>query len=406
MMPRHLTAADFPPGTPLYHFFSWNERRWRRDRRYLVARDPDRVPAEIAARIRAAIANRDRAAHAAVFAAFETTGARQRHILVIRLSAFGDLVQALGPFAAIRRHHADDRISLLTTADYAAFAQELGWFDEVLVDDRPGPLALGGWLALRRRLRHGRFDRVYDLQTSHRSGIYAALLRPGMPQWSGVARRCSHPHANRDRDRQHTLDKQEEQLLMAGIYPTPPPALPPFERDLPSPLARRNFVLLAPGASPRHPAKRWPAEHFAEVARALAAAGDLPVVVGTAAEAPLADAVRRVCPIAVDLTGRTDLGLLAALAQRARLTIGNDTGICHLAAVAGCPVIVLFSRASDPARHAPRGKKVRIMAAHDLGDLPVEAVIDAALSLVAADCPSPSRCAGPSLSPQAGRGPG
>jgi ADP-heptose:LPS heptosyltransferase len=405
-MPRGLlTAADFPPGTPLHHFFAWNERRWRRDRRYRLARDPDRAPAAIAARVRAAIGNPDPAAHAAVFAAFETAGAEQRRILVIRLSAFGDLVQALGPFAAIRRHHMDDHMSLLTTASYAAFAQELGWFDEVLVDDRPGPLALGGWLALCRRLRHGHFDRVYDLQTSHRSAAYAALLRPGMPEWSGIAWGCSHPHANPDRDRQHTLDKQEEQLLMAGIYPTPLPALPPFERALPSPLAGRNFVLLAPGASPRHPAKRWPAEHFGEVARSHAAAGDLPVVVGTAAETPLAEVVRRVCPNAADLTGRTDLGLLAALAQRARLTIGNDTGVCHLAAAAGRPVIVLFSRASDPARHAPRGKLVQVLAAPDLADLPAAAVIAAAAEILAVS-PSPSRCAGPSLSPQAGRGPG
>lgn len=382
--PERLTATDFPAGTPLHHFFAWNEGRWRRDRRYLSARDPDRAPAEIAARVRAAIGNPDRAAHAAVFAAFEAAaGARQRRILVIRLSAFGDLMQALGPFAAIRQHHADDRITLLTTEAYAAFARELGWFDEVLVDDRPGPLAPGGWRALRRRLRQGRFDRVYDLQTSHRSGAYAALLRPAMPQWSGIAWGSSHPHANRDRDRQHTLDKQAEQLLMAGIYPTPPPVLPPFKRVLPPPLAGRSFVLLAPGASLRHPAKRWPAAQFGAVAQALAAAGHLPVVVGTAAEISLADAIRRACPGAIDLVGQTELGLLAALAQRARLTIGNDTGICHLAAAAGCPVIVLFSRASDPARHAPRGKLVRILAAPDLDDLPAEAVTAAAAEIVA-----------------------
>lgn len=370
-----LTAADFPTGTPLHHFFAWNEGRWRRDRRYLLARDPDRAPAEIAARLHAAIGNSDPAAHAAVFAAFETKSAAPRRILVIRLSAFGDLVQALGPFTAIRRYHAADRISLLTTRAYADFARQLGWFDEVLVDERPGPLSLAGWLALRRRLRQGRFDRVYDLQTSHRSGAYAALLRPGMPQWSGIAWGASHPHANRDRDRQHTLDKQAEQLLMAGIYPTPTPALPRFERALPPPVAGRSFVLLAPGASPRHPAKRWPATRFGELARAFDAAGQLPVVVGTAFEAPLADAIRRRCAAAVDLTGRTDLGLLAALAQRARLTIGNDTGVCHLAAAAGCAVIVLFSRASDPARHAPRGKLVRVLAEPDLADLSAETVI-------------------------------
>ena len=202
-------------------------------------------------------------------------------ILVIRLSALGDFIQALGPIAAIRRHHAADHVSLLTTRPLGGFAAELGYFDEVIVDERPGALALRGWLRLRRRLRQGRFDRVYDLQTSMRSAAYAWLLRRGMPEWSGIAWRCSHPHANLDRDSQHTLDKQAEQLLMAGIHPTPLPALPPFDRILPERLQNRDFVLLVPGSSPTHPEKRWPAERFGALARALEPAGYLAVIVGT-----------------------------------------------------------------------------------------------------------------------------
>jgi len=203
-----------------------------------------------------------------------------------------------------------------------------------------------------------------------------------LPKWSGIARGCSHPHANRDRDRQHTIDKQAEQLLMAGIYPTPLPALPPLDRALPDELETRDFVLLVPGSSPQHPAKRWPAARFAVLARALAATGIVPVVVGSAHEAPLAAVIRAACPGAVDLVGRTDIGLLAALAQHARLTVGNDTGVSHLAAAAGCPVIVLFSRESDPARHAPRGRLVRIFAAPDLNDLAAETVIAGAIGIL------------------------
>jgi len=386
-----ITASDFPLGTPLNHFFAWNETAWWPDRRYRLARDPDRLAkspgaAQLAECIAAATGNPDSAAHAAVFAAFEEldppsrTGPRR--ILVIRLSALGDFVQALGPIAAIRRHHAGDRITLLTGRPLAGFARELGLFDEVLVDERPAPFALAGWLALRRRLRAGRFDRVYDLQTSNRSGGYAWLMRPGMPEWSGIAWRCSHPHANLDRDRQHTLDKQAEQLLMAGIYPTPLPALPALDRALPEELGGRNFVLLVPGSSPQHLAKRWPIARFALLALALDAAGHLPVVAGSAAETALGAAIREACPGAVDLVGRTDIGLLAALAGRALLTIGNDTGVCHLAAAAGCPVIVLFSRASDPARHAPRGRLGRVFAASDLEDLAAETVIAEAIGIL------------------------
>jgi ADP-heptose:LPS heptosyltransferase len=389
-----LTADDFPAGTPLHHFFAWNETVWRPDRRYRLLRQPNGVPEAAAGPLAAAIGNADIAVHAAVFAALEEMEGRvrgKRRILVIRLSALGDFIQALGPFAAIRQHHAGDRITLLTTRPFAGFARELGYFDEVLVDDRPAPLALGGWLALRRRLRQGGFDRVYDLQTSHRSGAYAALFLPGMPEWSGTCWGCSHRHANPDRDRQHTLDKQEEQLLMAGIYPTPLPALPPLDRALPEHLTGRNFVLLAPGSSPRHLATRWPAAWFGMLARALDDAGYLPVVVGAAAEAPLAATVREACPAALDLVGQTDLGTLAALAQRAALTVGNDTGVCHLAAAAGGPVIVLFSRASEPTRHAPRGRLVRVLAEPDLNDLAADTVIAEAATLLGAFDPLPHR---------------
>jgi ADP-heptose:LPS heptosyltransferase len=380
-----LGASDFPPGTPLRRFFQWNERRLRPDRRYRLARHPDRLPRAIAEPLAAAVGNPDIGAHAAVFSAFErlADATRPRRILVIRLSALGDFIQALGPFAAIRRHHRRDRITLLTTRPYADFAAALGWFDDIIVDDRPEWLALAGWLALRRRLRAGRFDRVYDLQTSRRSSAYAWLMRPGLPQWSGIARGCSHPHADRGRGRRHTLDIQADQLLMAGIYPTPLPQLPSFDRPLPAGLAGRDFVLLAPGSSPHRPAKRWPAARFAAVAQALAADGYRPVIVAGAGEAALAAEICAACADALDLSGRTDLAQLAALAAAARLTIGNDTGVSHLAAAAGSSLLVLFSHESDPARCAPRGHRpVRILAAPDLDDLPAETVIEAAKALL------------------------
>ena len=327
-----LTAQDFPPGTPLNRFFPGMRRRGgpiavTSSRAIPIACRP-RPPgggSPSASPPRSAIPTTRRMPRFSRRSRRWTRRRprRPRRILVIRLSAFGDFIQSLGPFAAIRRHHAGDRISLLTTRPFAAFAEELGLFDEVLVDERPGPLALCGWLGLRRRLRQGRFDRVYDLQTSARSAVYAWLFRPGMPEWSGIAAGSSHPHANLERDHQHTIDRQAEQLLMAGIYPTPLPSLPPFNCALPEPLASRDFVLLVPGSSPQHPAKRWPAPHFASLARALDAAGYLPVVVGSRQERPLAAAIHEACAGAVDLVGETDIALLAVLCQHARLTVGD-----------------------------------------------------------------------------------
>lgn len=455
---RALRADDFPPGTPLNHFFAWNEAHRRRDCRSLIAGDiyslltafgdseetrsfcvrhlavrpvilrrrgnqmlVSRADIErslgagergtrleagrrLVRRLSASIGSSESAVHAALFAAFEelareidlaalarsrprllpsARARRPRRILVIRLSALGDFVQSLGPFEAIRRHHEGDRISLLTTAPFAAFGQALRLFDEVLIDRRPRPLDVKGWLSLRRLLRAGRFDRVYDLQTSERSSAYRRLFgRRDRPEWSGIAWGCSHPHANLDRDPQHTLDKQAEQLLMAGIYPTPLPSLPAFARPLPGELQGHDFVLLVPGSSPHRPAKRWPAERFGRVAQALSAAGYRPVVVGTEREKPLAAAIRSLSPETLDLVGRTDLFLLARMAASARLAIANDTGVAHLAAAAGCPLVVLFSADSDPARCAPRGAAVRVLAVSDLADLAEERVLEEATAIL------------------------
>ena len=350
----------------------------------------------------ASIGADDFAAHAAVFCAFEELARHvdlnalarlrssskaappsPRQILIIKLGALGDFIQALGPMPEIRRYHADDHITLLTTPRYAELASETRLFDDIMIDRRPKALHLRGWLSLRTTLQRGRFDRVYDLQTSDRTGIYARLFPVGrMPEWSGIVWRCSHPHANRERDRQHTMERQAEQLLMAGIYPASPvPWLPPAG-SLPATVVGKPFVVLIPGSSPRHLAKRWPAPHYGKLARRLSFAGYLPVLVGVHAEADLGRTICQDCPEALDLIGHTDVAGLAALARTASLTVGNDTGATHVAAAGANPVVVLFSHASKPSLCAPRGKIVRVLVEPNLADLSVETVFSAAMAAV------------------------
>jgi ADP-heptose:LPS heptosyltransferase len=293
-----------------------------------------------------------------------------RRILVIRLGALGDFVLSFGAFAAIRAHHAGEAVTLLTTAPFADLAGRAPWFDQVLVDARPGWWDAAGLLRLARQLRG--FDFVYDLQTSARSSRYFALA--GRPPWSGIARGCSHPHANPGRDAMHTLERQREQLAMAGIATFPPPDLSWLAGarfDLP-----RHYALLVPGAAPHRPAKRWPVDRFAALADILAGRGIAPVVLGSAAEAALAAAI----PAAIDLTGRTSIADIATLGRGAALAVGNDTGPMHLAAAVGCRCVVLFSAASDPALTAPRGPGgawPTVLCAPDLADLPVARVAEA-----------------------------
>jgi len=285
---------------------------------------------------------------------------------VIKLGALGDFVLAFGPFAAIRAQHPGARITLLTTAPFAGLARLSPWFDAVQVDTRPAWWNFPGLLRLRAAVQG--FDFVYDLQTSGRSSRYFRLA--GRPGWSGIARGASHPHANPARNRMHTLDRQREQLELAGIRRFPPPDLSWLGTAPPA--VASPYAMLVPGAAPHRPAKRWPAERFGALARLLQARGLRPVVVGAAGDGPLAATIVARCPEALDLTGRTSLPDLAGLAAHAALAVGNDTGPMHLAATMGCRCVALFSAESDPALTAPAGALV--LREPDLADLAVARV--------------------------------
>jgi ADP-heptose:LPS heptosyltransferase len=294
-------------------------------------------------------------------------------ILVIKLGALGDVVQVMGAAAAIRAHHRDAEITFLTARPYADLACRAPYFDSVWIDERPGWGDPAGWWRLARRLRRAGFARVYDFQTRARTAAYHLMM--GRPEWSGTAPLASHPHKNPGRDRLHTLDRQEEQLCMAGIAgPVPLPDLAWAAIEPPRFTFPRPHMLLIPGGAPHRLQKRWPPGHYATLAGRIAAAGMVPAVIGAAAERPLGQAIAAAVHETCDLTGRTEFGDIVALARRARRTIGNDTGPMHLAVAAGSPATVLYSAASDPALTAPRGADVVILRRDDLGALGVAEV--------------------------------
>ena len=293
-------------------------------------------------------------------------------VLVIKLGAFGDFVQAFGAFQAIRRHHAASRLVLLTVPAYAPLARASGLFDHILENGRPRARKLRSFLTLWQAVRRERFGRVYDLQNSTRSCAYFHLLWPvgKRPDWSGTARGCSHPHDDPARMRLHSMDRLRAQLRLAGIGDMPEPQLDWLNADIRPFGLPPGFALLAPGSAPRHPAKRWPAASYAEIARRLAAAGLTPVVAGSEGEQALGAEITRTCPAAVNLAGRTDDQCqLAGLARRAACAIGNDTGPMHLAAALGCPSLVLFSGVSDPDLSCPRGPAVDWLRADPISGL-------------------------------------
>jgi ADP-heptose:LPS heptosyltransferase len=307
-------------------------------------------------------------------------------ILVIKLGALGDFVQATGPFAAIRRHHPNAKLTLLTTPPYAELARALKLFDEIWDDGRKRSLL--GQINLVRRLRRARFDRVYDLQTSQRSSFLFQMLRPNPPEWSGIARGCSHPHANRARDFLHTLERQAEQLAIAGVPARPePPDLSALALELWPRTARFGLTLpygvLIPGGSPNPPGKRWPAQNYGALAAYLAGEGILPVLeIGRPAEPEIARVVLAAAPGTKDLGGGTDLLDLLALGAKARLVVGNATGPLHLMAAAGAPTITLFGPATDPALCAARGARVKVVQVPDLSALSFETLLPSVRALL------------------------
>jgi len=285
------------------------------------------------------------------------------------------MVLSLGAFAAIRRHHADAAITLLTRAPYSNWMATSPYFDSVLIDTRPSPWNIPAVLRLRRMLCGGHFGRVYDLQTSNRSSWYFRLFPvSARPEWSGIAPGCSFPDRDRDRDHMHDIDRLQSQLRQAGITDFPPADLLWSHGDVARFALPRRIALLVPGSSAHRPVKRWPAASYRTLAIALERRGLAPVVVGS--ERDLGAAIANGTG-AIDLTGTTSFGDLADLGRVAEFAVGNDTGPMHLLAVAGCASLVLFSRDSDPARCAPRGRAVRVLRRADLADLTLSEVLAA-----------------------------
>lgn len=294
-------------------------------------------------------------------------------ILVIKLSALGDFILALGAMEAIRRHHPRAHITLLTTRPFADMATRSRYFDAVEIDPRPGLLDVAGWVRLYRFFNAGSFSRVYDLQLNDRTSFYYRLLSK-KPEWSGVVKTASHAYLNPAWRSMHAYERHRAMLDDAGIKVTRPD-LSWMNVDVSFFGLKKPFALLIPGSAPQHPEKRWPAAKFGALALRLSREGCTVALIGTAAEEEAIARIRKMAPEAVDLSGKTSFYDIATLARDAAAVVGNDTGPTHIAALAGAPVVALFSRASDPALSSPVGARVAVIQSDDLSDVTPEDVM-------------------------------
>ena len=255
-------------------------------------------------------------------------------LLVIRLSALGDIVHTIPAVVALRERF---DVAWAVEAPYRELV-------ETVAGVRAIPVALKRWSL--RNIREARravsgFDVAIDFQglvksallarasgAKHRIGFAAEFVRERPAAW--LMNHCRHIDPNR-----HVV---EWNMQLAGVEKVPDVDFQKFTANGQQPTA--NDIVILPGAGRRE--KQWP--YFAELAKRIDA---------LAAWGPGEDELARAT--GARLAPPTNLRELARLLRDAQLVIGGDTGPLHLAAALGTPVIGLYGP-TNPARNGPYGQ--------------------------------------------------
>ncbi len=278
-----------------------------------------------------------------------------RRVLVVRLRSIGDTVLATPALHALRRFLPAARIDVLLEDWVAPLLTDHTDVDTVITVARASTLAR---LALVRRLRAARYDVAFNLH----GGSTAALLTwaSGARQRVGYAHyRFSALHNHRappaaELWQQPQTHSAEQQLALVG-WTGVPVTDRPSARLVVTAQARASvaqqlraaglseaqpFVLFHPAAA--FDSKQWAAENFARVAADCAARGLSVVAVAAPHERATLAALSAHTPTPIiSFTGLT-LPELTALAAAARLFVGNDSGVAHIAAATNTPTVVVF----------------------------------------------------------------
>ncbi|MEC7050066.1 MAG: glycosyltransferase family 9 protein [Pseudomonadota bacterium] len=293
-------------------------------------------------------------------------------ILVIKHGALGDMVQGFDSFAGLRAGRPEARITLLTSPPFSGLMRMTPWFDEV-VEDRRRPVFDVPQLLRIRTLLHQEWEMIVDLQCSRRTSRYHRFLTPSDTRWLGTSSGASDPYP--DFTGVNNVERMKVAAKMAGGAGSVTAQLDWLASAKAS--ISKQAVVLVPGCSPAKPSKRWPAAHFAAVARELMASGRDVAIVGTAADRDAADLVIAEAPGCTDMVGKTDLASLTTLFASAHAVIGNDTGPVFLAAKTGVPTLMVMGQDTDPDMSAPTGAKAGWVRQDRIENVAPQAVLDA-----------------------------
>lgn len=295
------------------------------------------------------------------------SGPRSEKLLIIRLGAFGDVLQSEGAIRDIRAHHPAASIAVLTTRPFQKIFEKCPWVDRLLIDPRAPRIRIDRYLGLILTARREKFDFIYDLQNSRRTLSYRRWIPS---RWSQKNERQLQEWQRKIGRRLSILERIKIQLEQAGVVTahTLKPDVSWMADDVDALLARAgisgDFIFLIPGSSSNHRHKRWP--YYAELAAALLAEG---FAVATAPGPDEIDLCRALpAALLLDDGKPLDFFQLAGVLRRARFFIGNDTGPTHMAAYLGAKGLALFGPHAE-ARATSLNSFLSIIEVKNLGDL-------------------------------------
>jgi lipopolysaccharide heptosyltransferase II len=295
-----------------------------------------------------------------------------KNILVVKLSAIGDVIHALPVSYAIKEQFPEAHLTWVVEQAAYPILEDNPYIDEIILFEKAKFRSIGGFMReiapFRKRLRTRPYDASLDLQGLFKSAAIVfnagAKLRIGTANMREGAHLVSRPvrgaHA-----RGHIVERYLDVARALGCavdevrFPVSVSARDRMAAE--TLLARegvpegRTFVAFAIGAN--WPNKRWPVEHFAALADRLYHAHYVPVLVGGGRlDETLSQDIIRASEIPpVNMVGRTNLKQLAHIFMRASLVLGGDTGPVHLAAGLGTPTVMLMGP-TDANRNGPYGQ--------------------------------------------------
>ncbi|MBI1802596.1 MAG: glycosyltransferase family 9 protein, partial [Chloroflexi bacterium] len=295
-----------------------------------------------------------------------------KRILVVKLSDIGDVLTATPALRALRQTFADARIDALVPPRSAPVLRGSPLLDELIVFDkfaydRPGgalaPGALGAALRFGLQLRARRYDTLallHHLSTRWGALKWAALaLAVGAPTRAGLDNGrgwfLTHRVPDSGFGARHEVAYNLAVVSAVGAATGDTRlAMPVCDDDIAAAEHLLNHsrggpsIILHPGSGGHSLARRWPPERWVSLGRALAGRYEARIViVGTRDDGGHELAAQ--LPDALDLTDRTSLGQLGALMRRGNLFVGADSGVMHIAAASGIPLVALFGTTNPKA---------------------------------------------------------